>query len=150
MSSLFKLFTIVEMLLLTEMLDHGVSMRGYLTRLPVHINHACFTSNVHTKCGTCQSSNTLGCHKLACLEGQFDNCPDGLQLVWTNLKVSGGFKSVLIIYEKSSNLKRVAFVDVTHSLRCKQQLESLQHSLQTPSPASGQPHRVRGGSHGRA
>lgn len=31
MSSLFKLFTIVEMLLFTEMLDHGVSMRGYLT-----------------------------------------------------------------------------------------------------------------------
>lgn len=31
MSSLFKLFTIVEMLLLAYLLDHGVSMRGYLT-----------------------------------------------------------------------------------------------------------------------
>lgn len=31
MSSLFKLFTIVEMLLLVYLLDHGVSMRGYLT-----------------------------------------------------------------------------------------------------------------------
>lgn len=31
MSSLFKLFTIVEMLLLAYLLDHGVSMCGYLT-----------------------------------------------------------------------------------------------------------------------